>query len=264
MHNGLSLSGNSEGWKSTHLSTDLALIWPRFEMWVENPPIPGKLEISAESQPCINFSKGETSCEDRLVSSKPKRKCTIERAESISQNILLPNQTYQETLWNPWEILFFQLALCPGIGWTCSLWAMVWPWPTALLSSKSCAFGQVQGVGQSHCACAFGLMILDITERPAVHKQASSAAQASLWIKPLLSISSQLALSRWTQPLMAKHCMWATTLLSNSNQLCQFDVDHLLLEDPGFETLKAVIYQKRLEKDQLSRASSKDGLGAIK
>lgn len=53
-------------------------------------------------------------------------------------------------------------------------------------------------------------------------------------------------------------------LLSNSNQQCQFVMDHVLLEDPGFETLKTVIYQKWLEKDQLSTASSKDGLGTIK
>lgn len=130
MNNGLSLSGNSKGWQSTHLNTDLALIWPKFEMWVKNPPTPRKLEIFAWRQAYINFSKAETSCEDRLVSSKPKWKCTTERVESISQNILLPNQTYQEIHWNPWEILFFQLALCPSIGWTCSLWALVCLWPT--------------------------------------------------------------------------------------------------------------------------------------
>lgn len=233
-------------------------------MWVKRPPIPRKLEIFAWKQPCINFSKAETSCEDELVSSKPRRKCTTERVESISQNILFPNQTYQEIHWNPREILFFQLALCPGIGWTCSLWAVVCPWSAALLSSKSYGFGQVQGVGQSHCACALGLMMLDVAERPAVHKQARSAAQASLWTKPLLSIFSQLTLPRWTWPLMAKYCMWATTLLSNNNKQCQLDVDQMLSENPGFETLKTVIYQKWLERDQLSRASSKGGVGTIK
>lgn len=114
----------------------------------------------------------------------------------------------------------------------------------------------------SHCVCAPGLKILDATERAAVCKQASSAAQASLWTKLLLSILSQLTLPRWSWPLMTKHCMWATTLLSTSNKQCQLDVGYTLLEDP--ETLKTVIYQKWLERDQLSSASSKDGLGIIK
>lgn len=140
MQKGLSLSGNSKGCKNPNLSTDLALISPRFEMWVKTPPIHRKLEIFAWKQPCINFSKAETPCEDKLVSSKPRRKCKTERVESISQNILLPNQTYQEVRWNPGGILFFQLTLCPGIGWTCSLWTVACSWPTTLLSSKSCGF----------------------------------------------------------------------------------------------------------------------------
>lgn len=142
MDNGLSLSGNSKGWKNAHLSTDLALIWPKFETWVKSSPIPGKLEIFAWRQPCINFSKAETSCEDRLVSSKPRRKYTTERVESISQNILLPSQNYQEIHWNPGEVLFFSagslsrqklntsltscgmsLANCSPQQWVLCLWA---------------------------------------------------------------------------------------------------------------------------------------------
>lgn len=126
---------------------------------------------------------------------------TTERVETISQHILVPKQNYQQIAGYPGEILYFQLVLCPGRAWASPTPATACPWPTALLSSKSSAFGQVQWEGQSQCACALGLVLLDVPERSTVHKQASSAAQAAFRTKPLLSIFYQLTLASWVWTL---------------------------------------------------------------